>query len=469
MRLTFYGAASEVTGSKHLLEVGPSRVLLDCGLFQGHDEHASDHNRLPFPADSIQAVVISHAHLDHVGLLPALVRDGFRGRIYATSATRDLTELILLDAAKIQEQDADYARRHFPDQATVVPLFTADDVGRVMPHFTTVPYSGPGGEWREVAHGVRIKLHDAGHILGSAVTAVEANDGGRRHGLVYTGDLGRWNAPLLRDPQFVGDPAETLVMDSTYGARRHHPVNSVHQRLVEIVQHVVQLGGKVIVPAFSLGRTQELVYILHQLTDQGRIPRIPIYVDSPLASQISQVYTAHQAEYDAQSRQDFTRLGENPLAFRNLLYTHTVAESKNLNVLPGPMLIISASGMATGGRVRHHLRNTLADSRNVVLFTGYQASRTLGRRLLEGARAVHLFGQEIPVRARLEAVNDLSAHADSDELQRYAEHIDGLQQVFLVHGEPDRAAGLAEELRLKHPDWDVTIPKIGESFELKVG
>lgn len=462
-KLHFLGAAGVVTGSKHLIEDGTTRILLDCGLEQGREQRPDQH-QLPFDARVVSAVCISHAHLDHVGLLPILVSSGYSGQIYSTGATRDLSELILLDAAHLQEQDAAYAaRKRWVGSENIRPLYTAADIPPVMARWQTIPYQYLQSGWRTIAPGIQVKLYDAGHILGSAVTVVDVNG----HRVVYTGDLGRNDAPLLRDPDPVKDQVGTLILESTYGNRLHHPVMSVEQDIIDTVNLAIARGGKIVVPAFSLGRTQGFVYLLHRLTDEGRLPRVPIYVDSPLASRITEVFTTHQRDYDTQTRQDFTRLNEDPLTFSNLRYTHSVEESKALNTQPGPMVIISASGMATGGRVMHHLANTLTDERNIILFTGYQAFGTLGRSIVDGAKRVHLFGASVPVRATITMINDLSAHADAAELESYADSVPGLRSVFLVHGEIDRAGSLRDRLLSSHPQWSITVPEVGQSFDLE--
>ncbi len=438
-------------------------MLLDCGLFQGHQEASGKRNALAFDPTGVSAVVISHAHLDHIGLLPVLVKQGFTGPIFSTSATRDLAELILLDAAKLQEQDAAYARRkQWPGAELVVPLYTPDDILAVMARWRSLPYVHDQADWQPILPGVEVKLYDAGHILGSAVILVHSQDGS----LAFSGDLGRTNAPLLRDPDPIREPIGTLILEATYGSREHRPVDSVKSELIRVIRQAIAQRGKIVVPAFSLGRTQELVYILHQLTDQGLIPRIPIYVDSPLASRITAVFTRHQRQYDAATKTDFRLPGEDPLIFRNLHYTHSVEESKALNSLPGPIMIISASGMATGGRILHHLANTISDPNTIVLFTGYQGQGTVGRHLVDGMKTVRLFGQSLPVRAEVAIINDLSAHADARELETYAAGLDGLRRIFLVHAEPDRAEALAQRLTTNHPNWQVTIPQIGQSFEI---
>ncbi len=460
MRISFFGAASEVTGSKHILELAGRRILLDCGLWQGsHQADELNAQRLPFDARTIDAVIVSHAHLDHVGMLPILVKNGFTGPIYSTGATRDLAELILLDAAKIQEQDAIYWQRHHPQQTDPIqPLYTQQDIPPVMQLFERVRYAHLGGDFLQILPEIGLKLYDAGHILGSAVVVLQGQEGGKTRRLVYTGDLGRANAPLLRDPDPVTESAEALIMESTYGMRLHHPVHDVEGQLIKIMTIAVARHGKVILPAFSLGRTQELIYILHQLTDQGKLPRIPIVIDSPLASRVTAVFQRHQQDYDRESRSDFAYPNENPLVFSNLEFTETVEESKALNSRGGPLVIISASGMATGGRVLHHLRNTLPQSTNQIVFTGYQATGTLGRRLVSGIKSIRMFGAEVPVQAEIKILNDLSAHADGAELTAFAESIQGVQQVFLVHGEADRATAFQANLKARHPDWAVIVP-----------
>lgn len=459
MTITFHGAAGEVTGSKHLIQTGPSRILLDCGMFQGgRRENWPRNGSFAFDSSTIDAVVLSHAHLDHVGLLPRLVAGGFQGRIYSTGATRDLTELILLDSAKLQEQDAEFAQRHRFASEQTEPLYRTDDIPGVMERFEHLNYSFLGGDWQTIAPDVRVKFYDAGHILGSAVTVIETKESDGIKRLVYTGDLGRTNAPLLRDPDRITESAETLIMESTYGGRQHHHVGEAEDTIVRHITTVIERKSRLIVPAFSLGRTQELIYLIHRLTDQGRLPRIPIVIDSPLAQRITDVYSQHQRNYDRETSRDFARPGENPLTFSNLEFTQSVDESKALNTRPGPLVIISASGMASGGRVVHHLRNNLADPNVIILFTGYQARHTLGRQIVNGSPDVKIFGQHIPVKAQIATANDLSAHADVNELSAFAGQIQGLQRVFLTHGEPDRAGLLADRLRAEHPDWKIEIP-----------
>ena len=468
MKITFHGGVGGVTGSRHLLEVGQSRILLDCGIFQGHRQEARKlNNQLPFSAQSITAVVLSHGHLDHCGSLPLLIRQGYEGRIYSTDATKDVAEWILKDAAHIQQMDADYMNRHrIPGTELAEPIFTPDDVAEVLARFIEVPYVRLSQEWFRLTPNVRLKLYDAGHILGSAVIVLEASEGERLTRAAYTGDLGRTGTPLLPDPEYIKDEVDILLMESTYGNRTHQPIPEAITKLIEIVNRVYRRGGKIIVPTFSLGRTQELVYVLHQLTDQGKIPRLPIYVDSPLATNLTDVFTRHPETYDEEAWQDFGKKGDLPLAFRNLTYTVSREESKALNTKPGPFMVLSASGMCEAGRILHHLINCLDDERNVILITGFQAQHTLGRRLLEGEKRVRIFGSSFQVKAGVEVLNEFSAHADAPALQDYAAHVPGLKRIFLVHGESTQATALKQQLIARHHQWQVDIPAIGQTFEL---
>lgn len=460
--ITFYGAAGGVTGSKHLLEIEDKHILLDCGTFQGLPDIRSRNRSFPFAPDEIDAVVVSHAHIDHCGMLPLLVKRGFTGPIYATPATRDLMQFMLMDEAKIEEQDADYRARHHigaPDER--VPLFTTDDIPAVIQQTVAVPYVREAGNWQEIIPNVQIKFYDAGHILGSAITVVQWPQGR----LVYTGDMGPANLPLLRDPEVPDEDAAMLLMESTYGARRHESMDSALDDLAAAINKVCDRGGKMIMPAFSLGRTQSFVYLLHRLTDEKKIPRFPIYVDSPLATNITDVYRSHWHDYDEETVQDF---GEKhpPLAFRNLTYTRSVEESKALNSAQGPFMVISASGMMTAGRVVHHLRHSIGDANNAVFITGYQAYGTLGRRILEGTKRVELYGGWFNVKADIYTFNEFSAHADSRQLVGYAEKINGLKQIALVHGEPTQADILKGSLEETNSDWRVARPNEGDSIVL---
>lgn len=463
MTITFYGGAGGVTGSKHLVEVGDKRILLDCGTFQGLSDVRGRNRSFPFVPESIDHVVLSHAHIDHCGMLPLLVKHGFTGSIFATRATKEVARLMLKDMAGIEMQDAKYRRKHkigAPDERE--PLFGPDDIPVTIERFVEVPYARDSSEWLDIAEGLRLKQYDAGHILGSAISVLEWEEGGRKCRLAYSGDVGPPGMPLLYDPQAPLEEIETLILESTYGSREHEPMEEAMERLALTVRAVCERGGKMIMPAFSLGRTQALVYVLHKLTDAGRIPRFPIYVDSPLAVNLTDVYREHRHDYDQESSVDFAGPEDRPLAFRNLIYIRSVHESKELNGKKGPFMVISASGMMTAGRVVHHLRHSIEDPNNAIFITGYQARGTLGRRILEGAKQVELYGTSKMVRAEVLLFNEFSAHADRNQLQDLAEQVAGLKRVFLVHGEPHQADDLKRQLKAAHPEWEVTRPSEGD-------
>lgn len=465
-RITFYGGAGGVTGSKHLLEVVDQRVLLDCGTFQGLSDVRERNRSFPFPPESIDHVILSHAHLDHCGMLPLLVKRGFTGKIFSTAATRDVAAHMLKDAAGIEETDAAWRAAHkvgSPDERE--PLFTPADIPATLAAFAEVPYVREKDAWHAITPQVRLKMYDAGHILGSAVSVIEY-DAPRGVGRVaYTGDVGAPGIPILFDPEVPPEEIQTLIIESTYGGQEHANLDVATERLAQVLQEVLLKKGKIIIPAFSLGRTQVVVYIIHRLTDEEKIPRVPIYVDSPLATEITAVFRRHKHDFDEETIEDFG-VGHTPLDFRNLIYTQSTEESKQLNDTAGPCIIISGSGMMTGGRVVHHLRHTIADYRNAVIITGYQAAGTLGRRLLEGAERVELYGDWFDVRARIEVFNEFSAHADKKQLINYIGQCRGVQQLFLVHGEPEQADVLRDEVQAHHPTWQVVRPNEGDTINL---
>lgn len=465
--ITFFGGAGAVTGSKYLLEVADTRILLDCGMFQGLSDVRERNRSFPFPPDSINHVVLSHAHIDHCGMLPLLVKRGFTGNIFATPATRDVAEHMLLDMAGIEEQDTEYRAKHHvgsPDERE--PLITREDIPLVMERFVEVEYSRDGVDWQEIAPGVRIKMYDAGHILGSAISVLEITEGDKIQRIAYSGDIGPKGMPLLHDLETPEEEIDTLLLESTYGAREHKPLEYALERFADAVQVVSKRGGKMIVPAFSLGRTQILVYAIHKLTDEERIPRFPIYVDSPLATTLTDVHRKYPGYYDAETGEDFTGQDHGPLSFRNLTYVQSVMESKALNFADGPFMVISASGMMTAGRVVHHLRHTISDARNAVFVTGYQAEGTVGRRIIEGAKTIELYGDMFDVKAQLFLFNEFSAHADRKQLIEFASSIKGLKRIALVHGEAAQADILKEDMARSNPHWDVLRPKEGYRLEL---
>ncbi len=464
MRLTFWGAARTVTGSQHLLEFDGGRVLMDCGLFQGRRSEARRFNA-EFSADpaSIDAVLLSHAHIDHSGLLPKLYRDGFRGRVYATPATRDLCTSMLADSAFIQEKDADWVNRREKRRGAdaIEPLYDMRDVEGLMEHFEDVDY----GTAFDVLPGLRAEYRDAGHILGSATMALDVREGGRSVTLGFTGDVGRAERPILRDPQPMPD-CDWLICESTYGGRTHEPPDAARDRLAKVVAETAARGGKVIIPAFAVGRTQEIVYRLDQLTTEGRLPSIPVYVDSPLAVNVTDIFRRHPECYDEELLQYMKENGE-PFGFARLTYIRDVEDSKRLNGSRLPMVIISASGMAEAGRILHHLRNNISDPKNTVMIVGYCAPHTLARRIVEREPEVRIFGEPHRLRAHVEVMNSYSAHADEPELVDFVSHLDPdrLKRIFLVHGDPDRQLKLRDAFEAAgYPD--AYGPERGERFEL---
>ena len=464
MQLTFWGAAQTVTGSMHLLEVNGQRLLLDCGLYQGTRSLSYERNlNFPFDPASIDVVILSHAHIDHSGNLPNLVKQGFRGSIWSTPATRDLCVAMLQDSGYIQEQDAAYvsrkrARNGLPP---VEPLYTKHDAVEAIKQFVSINYHRP---FSPVA-GVTASFLDAGHILGSAIVVLDIVEGGQQRRLVFSGDLGHQDMAILRDPEPASD-ADFLIIESTYGNRRHETRDQARQVLRQAIIDTHKRRGKVIIPAFAVGRTQELVYALHQLSEAQKIPSLDIYVDSPLAVDVTEIFRAHPECYDEETLA-LLQQARSPFGFRRLTYVRDVEDSKRLNFLRDSAVIVSASGMCESGRILHHLKNNIEDGDNTILFSGFQAENTLGRRIMDGNRRVRIFGEEYDVRARVMRVEGYSAHADSEELVAWASHLDRqrLQGIFLVHGEKESALGLSG---LLHRDGfrAIAIPERGQSFAL---
>ena len=468
--LCAYGAAEEVTGSKHLLEVDGSRVLLDCGMFQGKRKEAREKNqKLPFEAASIDALILSHAHFDHCGAIPILVKKGFRGNIYSTPASRELGSLIMMDSAHLQTMDAEFVnqkRAQGEDQETAVPvepLYDEADVLSALNSFMTVSYH----RTFPVAAGIQATFYDAGHILGSCLTRLEIDRDGRKLAVGFTGDLGRANMAILRDPETL-PPVDYLICESTYGNRRHDPIAQAMDELAEVVNEVWNRRGKLIIPAFAVERTQELVFFLHLLHDQKRIPEIPIYVDSPMAVNATSIFRTHPECYDDDTRRSFLDHHENPFGFEHLTFVTSTEESKRLNKLDEPAVIISSSGMCEGGRILHHLANNIGNPKNTILVVGFMAQNTLGRRLADREREVKIFGQKYPVKARVKIINAFSAHADYEEIKSWLHKLDrrSLRAVFLVHGEPEAEANLKQVLTADGlPRVDIL--KMGEPVELQ--
>lgn len=439
MKLTSFGAAGEVTGSQHLLEIGERRILLDCGLFQGHRAEARAKNeRFHCQPRQLDAVILSHAHIDHCGNLPGLSRAGFKGPIFCTEATADVAELMLDDSVRIQAEDSRYlSGRLRPGHPSTDPLYDQEDVKKVVKHFDPCRYH----EWYEVAEDIRIRFSDAGHILGSAITEIEAMDGATSKRIVFTGDLGRRGLPLLRDPELV-DGCDVLITESTYADKVHPTVGDTKAELERIIDDAYRTGGRVIIPAFSLGRTQNIVYFLNELANQRRLPAISVFVDSPLSKRITGAYRRHLEDMDAEV-QKLLQSDHDPFSFPGLTYVQTTDESIALNGRDGPAVIVASSGMCESGRVVHHLKHGLGNPNNTVVLMGFQAANTLGRRIAERQRFVRIFDRDVAVRCKVETLGGLSAHADAEDFQWWFKAMHGtshIGQAFIVHGEPNSAA-----------------------------
>lgn len=469
MHIEFSGAAGEVTGSCHILRVGSGThqrtVLLDCGMFQGkRSESRAKNQRLPLPVDEIDAIVLSHAHIDHAGRLPYLVAQGYRGTIWCTAATRDLCALMLADSAHIQEKDADYLARHRDEH--VEPLYRVEDATRTQEQMVGMPYH----KWFDVADGVRAMFTEAGHILGSASVALELREGDTFKRLVFSGDIGRAGLPIIRDPEPPPHGADVVICESTYGNRDHESVEGARAQLAAVVRETAARGGRVLIPAFAVGRTQELLYDLHELRRAGEIPEIPIFIDSPLATDATSVFAMHPEVFDQAEAlvRRTTALFDFPL----VQFTRDVSASKALNNRHGPMIVIAASGMAESGRILHHLRNGASDPRNTILIVGFQAEHTLGRRIVERRPVLKIFGEEVPLSAQVAVLNGYSAHGDRTELHRWLQAVRqhgtaegrGHPHVYLVHGEPPAQDAFATQLRAD--GFRVEIPHPGDRAAL---
>lgn len=458
MKITFFGAAGGVTGSKHLLEIGQQRVLLDCGFFQGRRSESYEANsKLPDKLKQVTNVILSHAHADHCCSLPLLVKNGYNQPIYTTPATADIARLIMLDAAKIQENDYRWLQKK-GIKSPYPPIYSEYEVEKTAHLFHDVDYNT---EYK-INHQLSFKFYDAGHILGSAVTLIKT----AKKNIIYTGDLGNIGLPILPDPEEVKEEAEVLICESTYGNRNHPPVDDAYKIIKEAIIATVKEKSRIIVPAFALGRTQEIIYILNKLHQNGEIPEIPIYVDSPLSNNITDVFKKYKVDFDEDTWDDFIHKGKSPFSFGKLNYVRTTGESKMLNNKLGPLMIIASSGMMEGGRVLHHLRNNISNPKTRILLTGFQAENTLGRKIENGDKIVKIYGEEFIVRAKILKLEELSAHADQNALVRYIESVKGLKKVFLVHGENEATTVLADLIKKRKPDLEIIIPKLGETFNL---
>lgn len=467
MKLTFHGAVRTVTGSQHLLDVNGYKILLDCGLYQGSRKQTYERNQnLPYNAAEVDCLILSHAHIDHSGNIPNLVKSGFNGNIICTYATRDLATIMLRDSAKIQQYDIEYLnkKRARNNQPPLAPIYTMQDALNSLKLFIGVGYERPF----LVAPGISLTFYDAGHILGSAIVALDIEDQEQKRNvrLVFSGDLGRPDRPILNDPTFI-DQADVLLIESTYGTRVHDPVEDASKKLERIINDTYRRGGKLIVPAFAVGRSQELVYRIHQLVENRDIPpNLPIFVDSPLAIDATSIYRLHPETYDDEIAQFMLDEGD-PFGFDMMRYTRTTRESKELNFLKEPAVIISASGMAEAGRILHHLKNNVEDPRNTILIVGWQAPHTLGRRIVEKEPVLKILGGEYRLNAQVETINGFSAHADRNELLEWTGHLQKRpQQTFIVHGEEEVSLAFAQTLQTEQGFAEVHVPKLGQSFTI---
>jgi metallo-beta-lactamase family protein len=445
VEIEFAGAAREVTGSCHILRVGGKTVLLDCGMFQGRRSETREKNaQLPLPVDQIDAVVLSHAHIDHSGRLPLLTRHGYRGPIFCTAATRDLCAVMLADSAHIQEKDAEFLARR--KQEAAAPLYGMRDATAAVERMTGLPYDTAF----DVVAGVRATFTDAGHILGSASVVLDCVEGKERRRIVFSGDVGRSGLPIIRDPN-PPHGADVVILESTYGNRDHPSVVGAREQLARVIAETAKRGGKILVPAFAVGRTQELVYDLHLLARDGKIPAIPIYIDSPLAIDATTVFAMHPEVFD--HTEDLVQRVQDLFHFEQVHYTRETRESKALNTQHGPIVIIAASGMAEAGRILHHLAHNAADPRTTILIVGFQAEHTLGRRIVDRAPMIKVFNEEIPLRAQVTVLEGYSAHGDRHELQTWLDAVRAggaagkVPVVHLVHGEPAAQDAFAAQLR----------------------
>ncbi len=465
MKLSFYGAARSVTGSRHLLETPGFRLMFDCGMFQGRRQEAFRKNQdLGFDPKSLGAVLLSHAHIDHSGALPVLPGQGFSGKVYLTRASADLAGIMLEDSARVQEYDCRYVNKQERrrGKTCVQPIYDADDVRKIVKRFEGTRY----GEQLKIAPRLTASFHDAGHILGSAAVRVKYTARGNTTTVLFSGDLGRSHMPILRDPE--PPPAcDVLILESTYGDRLHEQAGEEMKRKAQdLIEHARTHKSKIIVPAFAVGRTQELVMRIKELVGEGRVEPIPIYIDSPLAGKATEVFKRHPECYDEETMKTFSSGGD-VFASRYIHFVSSPEESKRLNAMRGPCVIISSSGMCEGGRIIHHLKHAIQDEANVIVFVGFQAEHTLGRKLVEGWDVVPIFGIPTKRRAQIVKFNGLSAHADRNDLLAYVRAINPLPgKVFVVHGEEKQALSLGAAIQTEHPKIDVRVPHPASTHEL---
>ena len=465
MKISFYGAARSVTGSRHLIDTGGTRILLDCGMYQGRRQTSDRLNRrLGFDAKTVNAVLLSHAHIDHSGALPVLAKEKFKGPVYMTDATADLTSIMLQDSARIQKNDYTYINKKERRRGNrrLLPYYDAKDVRSIIQRFSSIRY----GKTVRISPRVKAEFYDAGHILGSSSIWLKHTHHGNSVSVLFSGDLGRADMPILRDPQ-PPPSCDVLILESTYGDRVHdEDLETMKQKARELVTHAQKHRSKIIVPAFAIGRTQELVMRIKELVHTHKVDPLPIFIDSPLASKATDIFRRHPECFDQETYQTFTSQTD-PFSAKYIRYVSSVQESQALNNMRGPCVIISASGMCEGGRVLHHLKHAIQDEQNIIALVGFQAEHTLGRKLIEEWDMVPIFGHPTPRRAKIVRFNGLSAHADRNDLLAYVRAINPLpSKVFVVHGEERQSFSLASAIREEHPRVEVTVPEFGSTHRI---
>jgi len=464
IKLSFLGGAHNVTGSRYLLEANNVRLLVDCGLYQERKLKYRNWEPFTIPPSSLDAVLLTHAHVDHCGLIPKLVSQGFRGRIYSTTATSEIAKIILLDSARLQEEDAEFKRRRHEREKrkgpfAEMPLYTTDDARASLPLFTPVNYQ----EVVPLGEGIKATFHDAGHVLGSAMIKITINQQGETRTILFSGDVGRWDKPILQDPSMFKE-IDYVMVESTYGDRIHQEPPDIGESLAEIVNSTWRAGGNIIVPSFALQRSQEILYYMNELLIDNQIPHIMVFLDSPMAIRITEVFKRNSDLFD-EEMSHLMRQKKSPFDFPGLKMTQTTDESKALNHISGTIMIIAGSGMCTGGRVKHHLVSNITRRDSTILFVGYQAIGTLGRRIVDGAKRVRILGQHYPVRARIAQIHGFSAHADRDELLRWISSLTP-RRVFVVHGETKAVKQFGRFLREK-TGWKISMPEYGSEIFLE--